>query len=176
MVPTAPAAYTIAEIEADPVRLNSNLGTYTNFVNLLDLAGLAVPAVFARDGTPFGVTFLAPAGRMHGSPSIGRAFHAGDRRCRSARCDAPHAAARAVSAGADAGRDRDRGGGRASLRHAAQRRAAPAQCALPRDDQRRRPTIGCSRLPDTKPPKPGLLGVALGTGSAIEVEMWALEL
>src|SRR5262249_5811336 len=63
MVPTVPAAYTVAEVEGDPIRLNSNLGTYTNFVNLLDLAGLAVPAAMADDGTPFGVTFLAPAGQ-----------------------------------------------------------------------------------------------------------------
>ena len=77
MVPTAPAAYTIAEDRGRSGRLNSNLGTYTNFVNLLDLAGLAVPAVFARDGTPFGVTFLAPAGQDALLASIGRAFHAG---------------------------------------------------------------------------------------------------
>src|SRR6185295_14251276 len=62
LVPTAPTAYTIAEVEADPIRLNNRLGIYTNFVNLLDLAALAVPAGFAADGTPFGVTLLAPAG------------------------------------------------------------------------------------------------------------------
>ena len=98
MVPTAPAAYTIAEVEADPVRLNSNLGTYTNFVNLLDLAGLAVPAAIADDGTPFGVTFLAPAGQDALLASIGRTFHAGTgaaarracaRRCRSLRRSRP---------------------------------------------------------------------------------------
>ena len=49
MVPTAPAAYTLAEIRHDPILLNSKLGTYTNFVNLLDLAGLAVPATIAPD-------------------------------------------------------------------------------------------------------------------------------
>ena len=76
MVPTAPAAYTVAEIEADPIALNSKLGTYTNFVNLLDLAGLAVPAAFASDGTPFGVTLLAPAGQDALLASLGRAFHA----------------------------------------------------------------------------------------------------
>jgi allophanate hydrolase len=75
MVPTVPAAYTIAEIEADPVGLNSRLGTYTNFVNLLDLAGMAVPAVMANDGTPFGVTFLAPAGQDAMVAGIARAFH-----------------------------------------------------------------------------------------------------
>ena len=76
MVPTVPAAYTIAEIEAEPIRLNSNLGTYTNFVNLLDICGLAVPAVMAADGTPFGVTLLAPAGQDAWLASIGRVLHA----------------------------------------------------------------------------------------------------
>ncbi len=51
MVPTVPRAYTLAELEADPIRFNANLGTYTNFVNLLDLSGLAVPSVFAENGT-----------------------------------------------------------------------------------------------------------------------------
>jgi allophanate hydrolase len=76
MVPTVPAAYKVAEIETDPIRLNANLGTYTNFVNLMDLCGLAVPAVFAADGTPYGVTFLAKAGEDAKLLPIGRAFHA----------------------------------------------------------------------------------------------------
>jgi allophanate hydrolase len=61
VTPSAPTIYTLAQVDADPVALNSRLGTYTNFVNLLDLAGLAVPAGFRPDGLPFGVTLLAPA-------------------------------------------------------------------------------------------------------------------
>jgi allophanate hydrolase len=61
IAPTAPRCYTIAEVLADPIKLNSNLGTYTNFMNLLDLSALAVPAGFQRDGLPFGVTLIAPA-------------------------------------------------------------------------------------------------------------------
>jgi len=61
VTPSAPTIYTLAEVEADPITLNSRLGTYTNFVNLLDLSGLAVPAGFRGDGLPFGVTLLAPA-------------------------------------------------------------------------------------------------------------------
>jgi len=60
LVPTMPTAYTVAQVLADPIGLNSRLGTYTNFVNLLDLAGLALPASMKPDGTPFGVTVLAP--------------------------------------------------------------------------------------------------------------------
>ena len=76
MVPTVPAAYTVAELAADPVRLNSNLGIYTNGVNLLDLCAFAAPATFASDGTPFGVTFVAPSGQDAFLASLGRAMHA----------------------------------------------------------------------------------------------------
>jgi allophanate hydrolase len=60
LMPTAPAIFNIAQVEADPVRLNSALGYYTNFVNLMDLAAVAVPAGFRDDGLPFSVTFIAP--------------------------------------------------------------------------------------------------------------------
>ena len=46
---------------ADPIWLNSNLGFYTNFVNLMDLAAIAVPAGFRRDGLPFGVSLVGSA-------------------------------------------------------------------------------------------------------------------
>ena len=62
VVPTAPRLYTVAEVEADPVRLNSRLGTYTNFVNLLDLCAIAVPSGIRGDGLPSSVTLIAPAG------------------------------------------------------------------------------------------------------------------
>ena len=61
VTPSAGTIYTIDEVDADPIRLNSNLGYYTNFMNLLDLAALAVPAGFQDDGLPFGVTLFAPA-------------------------------------------------------------------------------------------------------------------
>jgi allophanate hydrolase len=61
VTPTAPTIYTIAAMEADPIRLNSNLGTYTNFMNLLDYAATAVPGGFRADGQPLGVTIFAPA-------------------------------------------------------------------------------------------------------------------
>jgi allophanate hydrolase len=59
--PTAGTIYRVSEVAVDPIRLNSQLGTYTNFLNLLDLCALAVPAGFRDDGIPFGVTFVAPA-------------------------------------------------------------------------------------------------------------------
>jgi allophanate hydrolase len=61
LLPTAGTIYTKEAVEADPIRLNTNLGYYTNFVNLMDLAAVAVPAGFRRDGLPFGVSFIGPA-------------------------------------------------------------------------------------------------------------------
>jgi allophanate hydrolase len=62
VTPTAGTIYRIDVVDADPVRLNSNLGYYTNFVNLLDLTAVAVPAGFRGDGLPFGITMIAPSG------------------------------------------------------------------------------------------------------------------
>jgi allophanate hydrolase len=61
LTPTAGTTYRIAEEQADPVRLNAQLGIYTNFMNLLDLVAVAVPAGFTAAGLPFGVTLAAPA-------------------------------------------------------------------------------------------------------------------
>ena len=63
LTPTAGTIYTIQAMQQDPVRLNSNLGYYTNFVNLLDYAAVAVPAGFQNDGLPFGITLVAQAHR-----------------------------------------------------------------------------------------------------------------
>ncbi len=61
LLPTTGTIYRIEEIEADPVRLNTNLGRYTNFLNLLDLSAIAIPAGFRSSGLPFGVTMIARA-------------------------------------------------------------------------------------------------------------------
>jgi allophanate hydrolase len=63
MTPTAGRQYSINEMIADPIRLNNALGYYTNYVNLLDLAAIAVPAGLQPDGLAFGITLLAPAWR-----------------------------------------------------------------------------------------------------------------
>lgn len=75
-VPSAPTLYTIAQVEADPVELNRRLGTYTNFVNLLDLAAIAVPASIRPDGLPSGITLIAPRGSDLVLADLGRRFHA----------------------------------------------------------------------------------------------------
>lgn len=61
LVPTTPTIYRIDEVEKEPVLLNSRLGTWTNYVNLLDWCALALPAGLRADGLPFGITLIAPA-------------------------------------------------------------------------------------------------------------------
>ena len=61
LTPTAGTIYTIDEVNANPVELNSNLGYYTNYMNLLDYASISVPAGFTKNGLPFGVTMVANA-------------------------------------------------------------------------------------------------------------------
>ena len=61
LLPTTLPCPTLAEVEADPVGVNARLGTWTNFVNLCDLAAVAVPAGVGEDGLPFGVTLIGPA-------------------------------------------------------------------------------------------------------------------
>ena len=61
LLPTAPTHWRIDEVEAEPVLRNTELGHYTNFVNLMDLAAVAVPAGFTGTGLPFGVSLVAPA-------------------------------------------------------------------------------------------------------------------
>jgi len=61
LTPTAGTIYTIQALQHDPIRLNTNLGYYTNFMNLLDYSAVAVPAGFQQDGLPFGITLVAPA-------------------------------------------------------------------------------------------------------------------
>lgn len=61
LIPTTGTIYTIEEVNADPIQLNTNLGYYTNFMNLLDFSAYAVPAGFRENGLPFGITLFAEA-------------------------------------------------------------------------------------------------------------------
>jgi allophanate hydrolase len=74
-VPTIPTFYTVADLQADPIGPNSRLGTYTNFVNLMDLCGLAVPTAPRADGRPGSVTLLARAGRDGALAALADALH-----------------------------------------------------------------------------------------------------
>lgn len=61
LLPVTPGHPEHRQVAADPVGVNTRLGTYTNFANLLDLCAVAVPAGQRPDGLPFGVQFVAPA-------------------------------------------------------------------------------------------------------------------
>ena len=63
VLPTSGTIYTLDEVAADPIGANANLGRYTNFANLFDLCGIAVPAGFQANGLPAGITLIAPAFR-----------------------------------------------------------------------------------------------------------------
>jgi len=169
-LPTAPTLYTVEQVLADPVQLNSRLGTYTNFVNLLDLCGLAVPAAL-RDARPFGITLLAPGGCDALLAAVGRVFHADTRLPLGAlgaaqtalaplagRCDGTImlAVVGAHLSGMPLNRELKAHG--ASF-------VASAKTAT---DYR------LYALGGSEPRRPGLLRVAPDAGAAIEVEIWAL--
>ena len=160
LVPTAPTHYTIAQMQADPVALNRNLGAYTNFVNLLDYAAIAVPG---------GAPPRRPAVRHHADRPLRQRLAAGRARPALSPCHR-----------ADAGRDRRaaaaperhcRRCAAAAQREGRRRRRAPLGHAAQRPVDRARRRACCAHdahraglplfaLPGTTPPKPGLLRVA----------------
>jgi allophanate hydrolase len=172
VLPTAPTAYSTAQVLANPIELNSRLGTYTNFVNLFDLCGLALPAAMRPDGIPFGITLLAPAAKDALLASIGRVFHADTKLSLGAGSlpQPPLTAVPAIASGDEIaiavvgahlsgmalnGELKELGG---RLLEATATAADYKLYAL-----------------DTTPAKPGMLRVATGTGSSIELEVWALQ-
>ncbi|WP_445491074.1 allophanate hydrolase [Rhodopseudomonas sp. RCAM05734] len=172
VLPTAPTAYTTAQVLANPIELNSRLGTYTNFVNLLDLCGLALPSAMRADGIPFGITLLAPAGHDADLASIGRVFHAdtGLTMGASKLPQPPLAALPAALRGdeiaiAVVGAHLS---GMALNGELTSRRGRLLKATATAPD------YNFYALDGTTPAKPGLLRVAAGTGSAIAVEIWAL--
>jgi allophanate hydrolase len=76
LLPTTGTIYEKAAVAADPFRLNANLGLYTNFVNLLDLTAIAVPAGFRKNGLPFGISLIAPAFAERGLLDLTARLHA----------------------------------------------------------------------------------------------------
>ena len=72
LLPTTPGIYTRAAVQADPITLNSQLGTWTNFVNLLDLCALALPGGFREDSLPGGFTLIGPAWQDHALADFGQ--------------------------------------------------------------------------------------------------------
>ncbi|MCK1547218.1 allophanate hydrolase [Bradyrhizobium sp. 179] len=171
VLPTAPTAYTSAEVLANPVELNSRLGTYTNFVNLLDLCGLAVPASMRADGIPFGITLLAPAGCDALLASIGRVFHADTKLRLGAKsvAQAPLAPLPASS-----GEEIPIAVVGAHLSGMALNGELKALNGRLIEATKTAPDYQLYAL-KTTPPKPGMLRVEAGKGAAIELEIWSLS-
>jgi allophanate hydrolase len=171
VLPTAPTAYSTAQVLANPIELNSRLGTYTNFVNLLDLCGLALPSAIRTDEIPFGITLLAPAGQDALLASIGRVFQAQTKLTLGAKGvtlppladlelaltgdEIPIAVVGAHLSGMALNGELKAFGGR--LLEATSTAPDYRLYAL-----------------STTPPKPGMLRVEAGSGASIELELWAL--
>ena len=171
-LPTAPTTYTVKQLLADPIQLNSRLGTYTNFVNLLDLCGLALPASLTGKGLPFGITLLAPGGSDARLAEIGRVFHA-DTQLPLGALKAPQPAIAAVAAVAT---DTEIavavvGAHLSGLPLNGELRGLGARLL---ESTKTAPDYKFYALNGTVPPKPGLLRVDGGKGVAVEVEVWAL--
>jgi allophanate hydrolase len=173
-VPSAPDLPRIEEMLADPIEANARLGRYTTFANLLDLSAVAVPSVFRRDGLPAGITLIGPWGRDASLLSFASAFHDTIPGSLGAtgwpRPDldpSPH------------GRDEERLliavvgahlAGQPLNRQLTERGATLVRTA------RTAPSYKLYALPDTQPPKPGLIRSKEGAGASIEVEVWAIPM
>ncbi|NDV00007.1 allophanate hydrolase [Pseudoroseicyclus tamaricis] len=171
-VPTIPGPVTMAEIEEDPVGPNSRLGTYTNFVNLMDLCALAVPTAPGPASRPGSVTLLAPAGHDGRLVALAArierdaAVIPGNGLPRPAPLDFPAGARPGEAVVAAVGAHMS------GLPLNGELTALGARCLGP---ARTSADYRLFALPGTTPPKPGLLRVGSG-GRAVEVELWAMPL
>jgi allophanate hydrolase len=168
MVPTTPTHPRIAEVRSDPATANSRLGHYTNFVNLLDLAAIAVPAAVRADSLPSGVTLIGPAGSDHRLAVIAAklaahwGFEVADSEHRIAADPLPFhepAIELAVVGAHLSGQPLNW-----QLLECSARRILCTRTA---------PKYRLYALAGTIPPKPGLVRVS-GGGEAIEIEVWKM--
>jgi len=160
LLPTAPTLFTAAEIADQPIARNALLGTYTNFVNLLDLCAVAVPASVQSDGQPFGVSLIAPAGADGALLALAahwRDEHPGQ----AAGTDGAGTVALAVVG--------------AHLSGEPLNGQLVALGARLLETVRTAPTYRLYELPDAEPAKPGLVGGGTPAGDGIEVEIWELR-
>ena len=171
VLPTAPTAYTTAQVLANPIELNSRLGTYTNFVNLLDLCGLALPSTIRSDGIPSGITLLAPAGQDALLASVGRVFQAQTELTLGAK-----GVAMPPLADLDTGLTGDEipiavvGAHLSGMVLNGELKALGGRLL---EATSTAPDYKLYALPTT-PPKPGMLRVETGSGTSIALEVWAL--
>ena len=169
VVPTAPTAYTIEEVLAEPFLNNRRLGHYTNFVNLLDLAACAVPSSMRPDGLPSGITLIAPAGSDLALADLAQRFHQLTGLTLGA-LDETIQSPESIAFADDSVRVAVVGVHLSGLplNHQLTERHGRLEKAA-RTSTRYR----LYALPGTTPPKPGMVRDP-GHGSAIEVEVWRL--
>jgi allophanate hydrolase len=174
VLPTAASIYTRAQLEADPIKLNSRLGHYTNFANLLDLAALAVPAGFRNDGIPFGITLFGPAWSDGLLSTLAERFHqrtATTLGSTKRRLPPPAEMKEGTRVGSSdlciavVGAHLT---GQPLNNQLTSRGSRLVRAAHTADSYR------LYALADTVPPKPGLARGTAGSGAPIEVEIWAL--
>jgi allophanate hydrolase len=159
-VPTVPRMYSVEEVAANPIALNSNLGTYTNFVNLLDLAAISVPAGRRSDGLPSSLTLVGQAGSDSHLAALAELIEVGTR------ADAPVTAAMGRIEIAVVGAHLSG----LPLNHELTSAGSVFLRAVETP-----PDYRFFALPKTTPAKPGLLRVADGEGAAIATEVWSLD-
>jgi allophanate hydrolase len=173
VVPTFPRPRSRADLAADPIGPNSELGTYTNFVNLLDLAAIAVPGRFRADGFPAGVTLIGRAASDGLLAALGAELHA-------AAAVAMGATGRALPAAAPRS-DRAEGGEIELVVVGAHLSGMALNGELTTLGGRflravaTTPEYRLWALAGGPPARPGLERVADGTGTAIATEVWALS-
>jgi allophanate hydrolase len=174
LVPTAPTHYTIAQMQADPVVLNRNLGAYTNFVNLLDYAAISVPSSIRADGLPFGITLIGPCGSDWQLADLGQRYHHATGLLQGA-TDEPLPAVLAIP-GLRAGATVKVVVVGAHLSGMPLNSQLTERGATLATQAETAPDYKLFALPGTVPPKPGLLRVAPGQGARIAVEVWDMPL
>ncbi|MBN9548257.1 MAG: allophanate hydrolase [Alphaproteobacteria bacterium] len=170
-VPTAPTHYTVDAVLADPIATNSRLGTYTNFVNLLDMCGIAVPSGTRDDGLPMSVTLLAAAGRDGLVAAVARDLHAASGLALGA-TGWRQSGAQPVGAAAEDGMIElvVVGAHLSGMPLNGQLKEAGAHFCR---SARTAPSYRLYELAGQTTPKPGLVRVRDG-GAAIEIEVWRL--
>jgi len=173
LVPTAPTHYTISQMRDDPVRLNRQLGHYTNFVNLLDYAALSVPSALDERGLAHGITLIGPCGSDWRLAQLGARYHAATGLNQGATSEP-------VSHDIPLAVPEDGGPWVQVAVVGAHLSGMPLNAQLTERGGRllrRVRTAACYRLfalPESTPPKPGLLRVDAQQGHAIELEVWQM--
>jgi allophanate hydrolase len=170
VVPTAPTAYTIAAVLAEPFQTNRRLGHYTNFVNLLDLAAIAVPAAIRRDGLPCGITLIGPAGSDYMLADLAQRFHQ-RAALKLGALDENLPPPTSIGPGDDGVKVAVVGAHLSGLplNHELTRRGARLERAA-----RTATRYRLYALPGTTPPKPGMVRDGSGGGQGIELEIWRM--